>query len=112
MARECKTKAHAREPRPLGSGGVPRSLTLSAPTGRRYWRSLEELCETSEFADYMHREFPEQASTWTDPVTRRQFLMLMGASFALAGLAGCSPRPAPAEKIMPYVRQPEGLVPG
>ena len=36
----------------------------------------------------------------------------MGASLALAGLNGCSTQPAPRAKIMPYVRQPEAMVPG
>ena len=68
--------------------------------------------DTPEFQEMLHREFPDQASEWTDPVTRRQFLSLMGASLALAGLNGCSTQPAPREKIMPYVRQPESMVPG
>ena len=85
---------------------------LAEQTGRRYWRSLEEFLDTPAFQEMMHREFPEQASEWTDPVTRRRFLMLMGASLALAGLNGCSTQPAPHEKIMPYVRQPESMVPG
>jgi len=80
--------------------------------GRRYWRSLEEFLDTPAFQDMLHREFPDQASEWTDPVTRRRFLMLMGASLALMGLNGCSTQPAPREKIMPYVRQPEAIVPG
>src|SRR5262249_21128650 len=80
--------------------------------GRRYWRSLEEFLDTPEFQEMLHREFPEQASEWTDPVTRRRFLTLMGASLALMGLNGCSTQPAPREKIMPYVRQPEEIVPG
>ncbi len=80
--------------------------------GRRYWRSVEEFLDTPEFQEMLHREFPEQASEWTDPVTRRRFLMLMGASLALMGLNGCSTQPAPREKIMPYVRQPEAIVPG
>src|SRR5436190_5132475 len=84
----------------------------AAPTGPRYWRGLEELVDSEEFREYLGREFPEQAAEWTDPVTRRQFLTLMGASLALAGLSGCSTAPAPAEKIMPYVRQPEDIVPG
>jgi molybdopterin-containing oxidoreductase family iron-sulfur binding subunit len=87
-------------------------LPLAEQTGRRYWRSMEELLDTPEFQEMLHREFPEQASEWTDPVTRRRFLMLMGASLALAGLNGCSTQPAPREKIMPYVRQPEAIVPG
>jgi molybdopterin-containing oxidoreductase family iron-sulfur binding subunit len=81
-------------------------------TGRRFWRGLEEFLDTPEFQEMMHREFPEQASEWTDPVTRRSFLMLMGASLSLAGLQGCSTQPAPREKIMPYVRQPESMVAG
>jgi molybdopterin-containing oxidoreductase family iron-sulfur binding subunit len=85
---------------------------LADQQGPVYWRSLEELADTEEFREMMDREFPEQASEWADPVTRRRFLMLMGASLALAGVAGCSPRPAPHEKIMPYVRQPEELIPG
>src|SRR5260370_38870749 len=82
------------------------------PQGRKFWRGLEELLETEEFREYLGREFPEEASEWTDPVTRRQFLTLMGASLALAALSGCSTQPAPPAKIMPYVRQPETIVPG
>ncbi|HEV3261654.1 MAG TPA: TAT-variant-translocated molybdopterin oxidoreductase, partial [Gemmataceae bacterium] len=85
---------------------------LAANEGKPYWRGLEELVETAEFREMLHREFPEQASSWTDPVTRRQFLMLMGASLALAGITGCSLKPAAPQKIMPYVRQPEEMIPG
>ncbi|HEV2948956.1 MAG TPA: TAT-variant-translocated molybdopterin oxidoreductase [Gemmataceae bacterium] len=82
------------------------------PPGKRYWRGLEELAESPAFQEWAQREFPEQAAEWTDPLTRRQFLMLMGASLALAGVSGCSVQPAPAKRILPYVRQPDGLVPG
>lgn len=78
--------------------------------GRRFWRSLEELCETPEFIEYLQREFPHGASEWNDPVGRRRFLKLMGASLALAGLSGCVYQPQ--EKIVPYIRQPEEIVPG
>ena len=60
----------------------------------------------------MHREFPEQAAEWPDPVTRRQFLTLMGASLALAGRQRLLAAAGAAEKIVPYVRQPEEIVPG
>src|SRR5438876_7521790 len=80
-------------------------------TGKRFWRSLEELADARQFQELMQCEFPDQGQQWTDPITRRRFLTLLGASFALAGLAGCSSHP-PEEKILPYVRQPEGLVPG
>jgi MoCo/4Fe-4S cofactor protein with predicted Tat translocation signal len=83
---------------------------LESAQGRDYWRSLEEVGGTPEFQDYLAHEFPENADTWTDPVSRRSFLQLMGASFALAGLAACGRQPI--EMIVPYVDQPENLVPG
>ena len=83
---------------------------LAGLEGRAYWRSLEELSETPEFRDYLHREFPAQASEFTDPAGRRQFLKLMGASLALAGVSACTRQPD--EKIVPYVRQPEEIIPG
>ncbi len=60
----------------------------------------------------MRGEFPEQADVWPDSLSRRQFLTLMGASLALAGLGGCSCRPAPSVELVPYVEQPEEIVPG
>jgi MoCo/4Fe-4S cofactor protein with predicted Tat translocation signal len=83
---------------------------LSSASGRLYWRSLGELADTPEFRTYLHREFPEQASEWNDPKGRRDFLKLMGASLALAGVGGCTRQPP--ESIVPYVRQPEDIVPG
>jgi len=83
---------------------------LEGLEGRRYWRSLEELADTPEFREYIHREFPSQASEFNDPAGRRQFLKLMGASLALAGVGACTRQPY--EKIVPYVRQPEEVVPG
>lgn len=83
---------------------------LETAGGQQYWRSLEELAETAEFEAFLHREFPEQASEWHDPLSRRRFLQLMGASLALAGLSACTRQPE--ERFMPYVRAPEGVVPG
>jgi molybdopterin-containing oxidoreductase family iron-sulfur binding subunit len=84
---------------------------LAAGGGKQFWRSLEEVAGTEAFQEMLHREFPSQASEWTDPLTRRRFLTLMGASLALAGLSGCAQQ-APPEKIVPYVKQPEQMVPG
>ncbi len=77
-----------------------------------HWRSLDELNQTPEFFEYLHREFPRQAGEWLDPASRRSFLKLMAASLGLAGvgLGGCLRQPE--EKIVPYVRQPEDFVPG
>jgi molybdopterin-containing oxidoreductase family iron-sulfur binding subunit len=83
---------------------------LDQTRGRAYWRSLEELAGTAEFNEFLHREFPENASEWLDPVGRRGFLKLMGASLALAGISACTRQPE--ELVVPYVRQPEQIVPG
>src|SRR5256714_6219646 len=77
---------------------------------REYWRSLEELADSPIFEEFVQREFPHAAEEWNDPVERRTFLKLMGASLALAGLSGCVIQPP--EKIVPYVRQPEEETPG
>ncbi|HEU4342666.1 MAG TPA: TAT-variant-translocated molybdopterin oxidoreductase, partial [Candidatus Binatia bacterium] len=78
--------------------------------GDPYWRSLEELAGTEEFQKFLHAEYPSQRAEWLDPVSRRQFLRLMGASLALGGLTACAA--PPTETIVPYVRQPEEIVPG
>ena len=83
---------------------------LASTEGRLYWRSLGELADTPEFRDYLHREFPEQASEWNDPKGRREFLKLMSASLALAGVGACTKQPP--EAIVPYVQQPEETIPG
>ncbi len=84
--------------------------TQDSAAGRKYWRSLAELAETPELQELLHREFPQQAATWSDALSRRRFLQLMGASLTLAGLNACTSRPT--ETIVPYVRAPEKIVPG
>ena len=83
---------------------------LDGTRGQEYWRSLEALSGTPEFKEFLHREFPQNASEWLDPVGRRGFLKLMSASLALAGVSACTRQPT--EELVPYVRQPEELVPG
>ncbi|AGA27913.1 TAT-variant-translocated molybdopterin oxidoreductase [Singulisphaera acidiphila] len=83
---------------------------LAGQRGPRYWRSLEELAETEEFQSFLDREFPHGAPELVDATSRRNFLKLMGASLALAGVSGCTHQAS--EKIVPYVRAPESLVPG
>jgi MoCo/4Fe-4S cofactor protein with predicted Tat translocation signal len=79
-------------------------------SGPEYWRSLEELAGSPAFQEALHREFPKGASEWVDSVSRRGFLKVMGASMALAGMTGCVR--LPLEPIVPYVRQPEDVIPG
>jgi MoCo/4Fe-4S cofactor protein with predicted Tat translocation signal len=80
------------------------------PTGPSYWRSLDERNKSPEFRTRAEREFVEGASAITG-VERREFLMLMGASFGLAGLglAGCR---EPRNHTLPYAKQPENTIPG
>jgi len=76
---------------------------------RTYWRSLEQLEDHPESRAFLEREFPEGASELPEGVTRREMMMLLGASLSLAGLAGCR---RPVEEIVPYVNAPEDVVPG
>jgi MoCo/4Fe-4S cofactor protein with predicted Tat translocation signal len=83
---------------------------LAGQTGKKYWRSVDELADTPGFREMVQREFPAQASEWVDAVSRRGFLKVMSASLALAGLSGCTKQPD--EPIYPYVKEPEDLVLG
>src|ERR1044071_7526913 len=83
------------------------------PSGRTYWRSLDQLADTPEFRQWVEREFPQGASEWTDPFSRRHFVKIMSASFLLAGLgfsgSGCR---RPEQKILPFAKMPENYVHG
>jgi molybdopterin-containing oxidoreductase family iron-sulfur binding subunit len=83
---------------------------LSGVKGKKYWRSIDELADTADFQAAVEKEFPGSAQEWVDPVSRRGFMKLMGASMALAGLAGCTKQPD--EPIYPYVKAPEDLILG
>src|SRR5438045_4839373 len=79
---------------------------LQSKTGKQYWRTLEELVGDPQFEELLHREFPRQApSEWDDSVDRRDFLKLMAASLAFAGLSGCGR--TPEQYVVPYVKQPD-----
>ena len=84
--------------------------TLAGVKGKKYWRSIDELAGSPEFEQAVLKEFPDAAQEWVDPVSRRGFLKLMGASMAMAGLAGCTKQPD--EPIYPYVKAPEDLILG
>src|SRR3989440_4658626 len=83
---------------------------LGAGDPKAFWRTLDERASDPAFQQRLYREFPSQIEAIADPVERRTFLKLMGASLALAGVTACTRQPA--EKIVPYVRQPEELIPG
>jgi molybdopterin-containing oxidoreductase family iron-sulfur binding subunit len=77
---------------------------------RTYWRSLEEIENSPASREFREREFPVGASELPEGMTRRDMMMLLGASLSLAGAAGCMRRPV--EEIVPYVTAPEDVVPG
>lgn len=82
---------------------------ITSANGREYWQSLDELSKEEGFEEYLSQEFPQGAEHFKTTVDRRDFVKLMGASLGMAGLTACS---RPIETIVPYVRQPEELVPG
>ena len=95
--------------RPLDLAAV--RAQLQSKTGKQYWRSLEELADDPNFQELLHKEFPRQApSEWDESVDRRDFLKLMAASLAFAGLSGCGR--TPEQHIIPYVKQPDGMILG
>jgi len=83
---------------------------LSRRGGKAYWRGLGEIAETPEFKEFYEREFTRETAPWNAEVDRRSFLKVIAASLAIAGLGAC--RPKLAEKIIPYVKAPEEIIPG
>ena len=91
---------------------IPPTDTTPA-TGRHYWRGLDQLAETPEFKQWLEREFPAGASEMTDPVSRRNFVKIMSASFMLAGLGlGATGCRRPEDKLMPFGKAAENFVHG
>lgn len=86
--------------------------SLNETQGKAYWRSLNDLADTPEFREMVQNEFPNQLDTVIDPVSRRRFVQLMGASMALAGLTGCDFIRWPEKKVLPYSRLPDERLPG
>jgi molybdopterin-containing oxidoreductase family iron-sulfur binding subunit len=74
------------------------------------WRSLEELADTEEYRAFLHNEFPNDPEKEKGGMQRRDVLKWMAASAALAGLSGCTKMPE--QKIVPYVKSPEEIIPG
>jgi MoCo/4Fe-4S cofactor protein with predicted Tat translocation signal len=77
---------------------------------RTYWRSLQELAETPEFAEVVERAAPRFREL-IGAFDRRRFLQLMAASMALGGLSGCGPE-GNLRQLVPYVEQPENIIRG
>ncbi|EDY20294.1 molybdopterin oxidoreductase, iron-sulfur binding subunit [Chthoniobacter flavus Ellin428] len=81
-------------------------------TGKKYWRSLGQLSDTPEFRGWLEREFPQGASEMQGgDLSRRNFLKLMGASTALAGL-GLTACRRPIMHLVPFTKGVEWSIPG
>jgi molybdopterin-containing oxidoreductase family iron-sulfur binding subunit len=103
-AREAREREARKGEARQGSPGAP----VEPPP--RLWRNFDELSNTPAFRKRLGDEFPAFASEWIDEPSRRNFLKLMAASLALAGVYGCTAKPR--EEIIPYVMPPEQMVPG
>jgi molybdopterin-containing oxidoreductase family iron-sulfur binding subunit len=86
-------------------------LTNEQKSGPRYWRSLEHKADSPELRAFVEKEFPSGVDLIDDPVSRRNFMKIMSASFALAGLgvSGCR---RPEHRILPFSKMPENYVHG
>ena len=89
-------------------------------SNKKYWKSVEELNENSSIVEALrNNEFVEEIPTneflsdaeslSTSSTTRRDFLKYVGFSTAAATLAACE---GPVHKSIPYVLQPEQIIPG
>ncbi|MBQ4818708.1 TAT-variant-translocated molybdopterin oxidoreductase [Aquimarina sp. MMG016] len=89
-------------------------------SNKKYWKSVEELNENSSIVETLQQnefvqEIPtdeflgDKSSLESSSTTRRDFLKYVGFSTAAATLAACE---GPVKKSIPYVVQPERIVPG
>lgn len=89
-------------------------------SNKKYWQSVEELNENSSIVETLrNNEFVEEIPTdeflgdkealGSSSTSRRDFLKYVGFSTAAASLAACE---GPVIKSIPYVVQPEEIIPG
>ena len=81
-------------------------------TGKHYWRGLGEYSNSPEFRQWLEREFPAGAAELNgNEWSRRDFLKLMSASMALAGVGLTSCR-RPELHLVPFTKNVEWTIPG
>lgn len=88
-------------------------------SNKKYWKSVEELENSSIVEALRNNEFVEEIPTdeflgnaealSTSGTSRRDFLKYVGFSTAAVTLAACE---GPVHKSIPYVLQPEQIIPG
>lgn len=120
---QCPSTVHGEKQKPSKAELAGMSRVAGTVNGLQVWRSAEDLADTSDFRDWMEKEFPAGASELSRAEgedasaaggeTRRTFLKIMGASLALAGAATVPGCRRPDHKILPYSKEvPEEVVPG
>ena len=70
-----------------------------------YWKSLKDISSEEDY----NRFLKQSEHNIDNGLSRRNFLSLIAASVALAGLEGCK---KPVQKIIPYVEAEIGTIPG
>src|SRR5579859_4642806 len=106
-----KTDPNQKRRLPLAGETAEGEARGAVSPGPHLWKSLEELAEGPAFPEFLAREYPRQAAELeVTTLSRRRLLELSLASMALGGLAACTRQPI--ERVVPYVKQPEGVVPG
>jgi MoCo/4Fe-4S cofactor protein with predicted Tat translocation signal len=95
---------------------TPYEVAKPSEHGPQWWRSMEERARQNDPAllAAMQAEFPKghfttPPSEESSDVSRRGFLTLVSSALALAGAEGCR---RPIEKIVPYQKMPEQVIPG
>jgi len=89
----------------------PYQFSKPAADGKVFWTSLEAKADPEGFQERAAAEFPAGADGSDGfSVDRRTFMGVAGAAGAVLGLEGCVRRPE--EKILPFTKQPEYVVPG
>ncbi len=81
----------------------------AAAPAQKYWQTLDELEGPARLRALIDREFADGAADPLDDNSRRTVLKMMAASFGLAGLTACR---RPVEKILPFAKGVEDLIPG
>ncbi len=109
MSQHDQCPSSKKEGKPVSPARA--AAEVNAASGKAYWRSLDDLADTPEFRERLEREFPAMASEISEE-TRRDFLKLMAASLALAGVVAMPACRRTDHKIFAYNRDPENIIPG